>query len=242
MQSRPYLSLSASPGDVFFLTFACDRLPSGCPRGTVKAGNTMRRIFDVVLAAGAAALLFAAPVWAASDPGQLIKSVTAEVTDICNTRTGANRAAAVREVLRTKFDWQYIGRSTLGGHWNAASEQQRARFLAALETEETRAYSERLTKLADYNLTVDKVVARASGVWAVDSSLSQPGGPPIKLEWEVRDAGHGPRIADVKVAGISLFLTKRSEFNAYIQNSGGSIEPLIQELEVRAARSTRRSP
>jgi ABC-type transporter MlaC component len=52
----------------------------------------------------------------------------------------------------------------------------------------------------------------------------------------VRDNGQGRRIADVKIAGVSMFLTKRSEFNSYILNSGGTVEPLVKELEVRAAR------
>jgi phospholipid transport system substrate-binding protein len=196
----------------------------------------MRKVFDVLLAAGAAALLFALPVWAAADPSQLVKSVTAHVIDIVKTKTGATREAAFREVLRNDFDLPYIGRLALGTHWNEASEQQRARFLAALETAEVRAYSERLGMLAGFTLTIDKVVSRPNSAWIVDSLLSQAGGQPVKLEWEVHDNGQGPRIADVKIAGVSMFLTKRSEFNSYILNTGGTVEPLVKELEVRAAR------
>ena len=196
----------------------------------------MRKVFGVLLAAGAAVLLFALPVWAAADPSQLVKSVTAQVIDIVKTKTGATREAAFREVLRNDFDLPYMARLALGTHWNEASEQQRVRFLAALETAEVRAYSERLGKLAGYTLTIDKVDARPNGVWIVDSLLSQAGGQPIKLEWEVRDNGQGPRIADIKIAGVSMFLTKRAEFNSYILNTGGTVEPLVRELEVRAAR------
>jgi phospholipid transport system substrate-binding protein len=196
----------------------------------------MRKIFDVLLAAGAAALLFMLPVWAAADPGQLVRSVTTQVIDIVKTKTGAPREAAFREVLRHDFDLPYMGRLALGTHWNQASAQQRTRFLAALETAEVRAYSERLGRLAGFTMTVDRVVAAPDRVWIVDSSLSQSSGQPIKLEWEVRDNGQGPRIADIKVAGVSMFLTKRAEFNSYIQNNGGTVEPLIRELEVRAAR------
>jgi phospholipid transport system substrate-binding protein len=196
----------------------------------------MRKISDVLLAAGAAALLFALPVWAAADPAQLVKSVTAHVIDIVKTKTGATREAAFREVLRNDFDLPYMGRLALGTHWNEASEQQRTRFLAALETAEVRAYSERLGKLAGFTLTIDKVVSQPNSVWIVDSFLGQASGQPIKVEWEVRDNGPGPRIADVKIAGVSMFLTKRSEFNSYILNTGGTVEPLVKELEVRAAR------
>jgi phospholipid transport system substrate-binding protein len=196
----------------------------------------MRKVFDVLLVAGAAALLFALPVWAAADPSQLVKSVTAQVIDIVKTKTGATREAAFREVLQNDFDLPYMARLALGTHWNEASAQQRARFLAALETAEVRAYSARLGMLAGFMLTIDKVDSRPNSVWVVDSHLSQAGGQPIKLEWEVRDNGQGPRITDVKIAGVSMFLTKRSEFNSYILNTGGTVEPLVKELEVRAAR------
>ena len=46
-----------------------------------------------------------------------------------------------------------------------------------------------------------------------------------------------PRIADVRIAGVSTSLTKRSEFNSYIMNNGGTVEPLVKELEARAART-----
>jgi phospholipid transport system substrate-binding protein len=196
----------------------------------------MRKVFGVLLAAGAAALLLAQSVWAASDPSQLVKSVTAQVIDIVKTKSGAPREAAFREVLRNNFDLPYMGRQALGTHWGEASAQQRARFLAALETAEARAYSERLGKLAAYTLTIDNVVARASGVWIVNALFTQASGQLIKLEWEVHDNGQGPRIADVKVAGVSMSQIKRSEFNSYIQNNGGTVEPLVQQLEARAAR------
>ena len=162
--------------------------------------------------------------------------VTAQVIDIVKTKIGAAHGAALREGLRNDFDWPYMGRLALGTHWNEASEQQRARFLAALETTEVRSYSERLGKLARYTLTIDKVVSRPNGVWIVNSVLSHPSGQSIKLEWEVRDNGQGPRIADVRIAGVSTSLTKRSEFNSYIMNNGGTVEPLVEELEARAAR------
>ena len=164
--------------------------------------------------------------------------VAAQVIDIVKTKTGASDEATFRKVLRSNFDLPYMGRLALGTHWNEASEQQRARFLAALETAEVRAYSERLGKLAGHTLTIAKVVSRPNGVWIVDSSFSHASGPPIKLEWEVRDNGHGPRIADVRILGVSMLLTKRSEFNSYIMNNGGTVEPLVKELEVRAARQS----
>jgi ABC-type transporter MlaC component len=193
----------------------------------------MSRLFTVVLAAVAAACLSAGAVSAAMDPSQPVRSVTSGVRQISNTGGGA-REAAIARVLHDNFDLGYMARAALGAHWGAANEQQRARFVAALEASEARAYTERLGVLANYSVTVDRVTARADGGWTVDSSATG-GLMPIKLAWDVRDSGQGPRIVDVKVEGVSMFATRQSEFSAYIRKTG-SIEPLVAALEAKANR------
>jgi phospholipid transport system substrate-binding protein len=196
----------------------------------------MRRVLGVLLAAGIAAALFALPVWATSDPSRLIDTVAARVAEIVKTKSGGDREAAIRQVLRDNFDLPYMGRMALGAHWNQATVEQRARFLAAVETSEARAYSERLGRYAEYTLIIDKVTARTNGEWTVDSRLNLINREPIKLRWEVRDNGQGMRIADVKVSGVSMFQTRRADFDSYIERNGGAVEPLVEELEARASR------
>jgi phospholipid transport system substrate-binding protein len=196
----------------------------------------MRRVFHGLLAAAAAAIVFALPVWAAPEPGQFVKNVTGQLADIARTKSGTSRDAAVREVLRNNFDLAHMARVALGSHWAGASEPLRARFLAALEAAEARAYGERLTKLAASDVTIDKVDARPNGVSMVKAVLTQANGSTTRIEWEVHDNGRGARIADLRVAGISMSQIKRSEYNFYIQSNGGQVEPLVKELEARAAR------
>ena len=188
------------------------------------------------LAAGVAAAFVTLPALA-GDPAQLIQSTAIEVIEIIkNTTPGPARQAAIQRVLQTNFDLPYMGQQALGANWNKANEAQRTRFLKAAETAEARAYSERFGQYGGQTLTVGKVTPRPNGLSIVDSQLSQSNGQPIKLQWEVRDAGQGPRIVDVKVEGVSMVMTRRSDFNSYIQNNGGTVDPLINELEARAAR------
>ena len=169
---------------------------------------------------------------AAADPAQLVQSTAQQVIDIVKTKTGADRQAAILAVLQTSFDMPAMGRAALGTHWNQATEEERTRFLKAVATAEARAYSERFGQYAGQTLTVGKVTPRANGVSIVESKLNQATGQPIKLEWEVR----GDRITDVKVEGVSMVMTRRSDFNSYIQNHGGKVDALVQELESRANR------
>lgn len=184
------------------------------------------------LAAAAAAVAGGALPALAADPAQLVQGTAQQVIDIVKSKTGADRQAAILQVLQTKFDLPAMGRFALGTHWNQATEDQRTRFLKAVATAEARAYSERFGQYGGQTLTIGKVMPRANGVSIVDSRLSQTSGQPIKLEWEVRN----DRITDVKVEGVSMVMTRRSDFNSYIQNHGGKVDALVQELEARAAR------
>jgi phospholipid transport system substrate-binding protein len=196
----------------------------------------MRKVFVVLLAAGMAALLSTLAAGAAGDPGQMVQRVTTQAIDIATTKRGAPRDAAFREVLRNDFDLPHMARLVLGPYWSQMSEQQRVRFLAALEAHEARLFGERLGKLGGYIVTIDKVVPQSNSAWSVSAVLSEASGPAIRLGLEVHDNGQGPRIADVKISGVSMSMLKRSEFNSYIEHNGGTVEPLVRELEVRASR------
>lgn len=187
---------------------------------------------DVLRLAVVGALAGAALPAFAADPAQLVEGTVAQVIDIVKTKTGAARQAAIMQVLETKFDLPAMGRTTLGTHWNSATEEQRSRFLKAVATAEAKSYSDRFGQYAGQTLSVGRVTPRNNGSSIVDSRLTQTSGQPIKLEWEIR----GDRITDVKVEGVSMVMTRRSDFNSYIQNHGGKVDALIQELEARAAR------
>jgi phospholipid transport system substrate-binding protein len=166
----------------------------------------------------------------------LIQKAAAQVIDLIKTTKGAEREAGIRHVLETDFDLDFMGRSALGVHWNQATPEQQQRFLKAAASAEAHAYSERFGQYGGQTLTIGRVSTRGGGVSVVDSKLSQSNGQPINIQWEVRDEGKGPRITDVKIEGVSMVITRRSDFNSYIQNHGGKVESLIDELETRAKR------
>jgi phospholipid transport system substrate-binding protein len=187
-----------------------------------------------VLCLAVAAL--AAPAQAADGPAAaLIEKVAAEVIALIKAKTGPDRQAGIRAILTAYFDLPFMGQAALGTHWAATPAPQRERFLKAVVSAEARAYSERFGQYAGQTLAVGRVSPRPNGITVVDSKLSQSNGQPIAIQWEVRDAGQGLRITDVKIEGVSMVMTRRSDYNSYIQSHGGKVEPLIDELEKRAA-------
>lgn len=197
---------------------------------------TYRRVF-LRAAAGAATMLVALPAWAADPAGQLILDTSNDVVELMKTKTGLDRQAGFQRILENRFDLAYMGQMALGKYWDSTTPAQRARFLKATAGSEARAYAERFGQYGGQSVTVNKVTPRANGVFEVDSQINQSSGnPPIKLKWEVQNRGNGLRITDVKVEGVSMVMTRRSDFTSFIQRNGGNPDALIQELEARAGR------
>lgn len=187
-----------------------------------------RRAF-LRFAAGSAALVAASPALA-GDPAKLIQDVSTEVINLIKTTSGPTREAGIRKVLETNFDLSFMGRSALATYWDQTDAQQRDRFLKAAIAAEAKAYAERFGQYGGQTLTIGKVVQRANGVEIVESRLNQTNGQPIKIDWEVRN----DRITDVKIEGVSMVATRRSDYKSYISNNGNKVEALIAELESRA--------
>lgn len=197
-----------------------------------------RAVVSAVLAAAAALSSVALPsvVRAADGPAAaLIESTAAKVIDVIKSKpAGPERQAGIRQVLESDFDLPYMGRSALGTNWAKATPEEQQRFLKAAVEAEAHAYSERFGQYGGQTLTVGRVTDRGNGVFVVDSKLNQTSGQPISIQWEVHNSGAGLKISDVKIEGVSMVMTRRSDFTSYIQNHGGKVEPLIVELENRS--------
>jgi len=171
------------------------------------------------------------------DPAaQLVQRAADRVIEVARTSTGAARESGMMRVLQADFDLGYMGRLTLGTHWDQATPEQRQRFLNVVASAEAHSYAQRFGQYAGQTVTVSRVNSRGNGVSVVDSKLNQSSGEPVAIQWEVRSDGQRLRIVDVKTEGVSMLMTRRSEYNSYIRSHGGQVEPLITELEARAKR------
>jgi len=196
------------------------------------------------LAAGAVAIALIGPGLVAMMPRQAVAAdqdpavqvIQRTADELVRIKADAAREAAIMRLLQAEFDLNYMGRSALATHWDQATAEQRERYLKVQASAEAHAYAQRFAQYAGQRLTVSRVTSRGNGMSLVDSKLDQSNGEPVAIQWEVHSDGQRPRIVDVKVGGVSMVLTRRSEYNSYIRNHGGQVEPLIDELEARAKR------
>jgi len=68
----------------------------------------------------------------------------------------------------------------------------------------------------------------------VATEIRQKDGPPISVDWRVRQAGGGYKVVDVIVARVSMSVTQRDEFASVIAQNGGNIDGLLQAMRRQA--------
>lgn len=189
--------------------------------------TTFRR-WIVTCVAASAVMVLAASGARAQEAAQVVDKMAAHVlAAVKSGASDAEREQQMSALFRANFDVNAIGQMVLGRHWNGATPEQREKFMAAFEKAEIRAYSGRFRNYQGQTLKVGKVTPNGASQ-LVESQLVQPaGGQPIRIVWEISRG----KVIDISVEGVSMGMTRRSDFNSYVQRNG--LDALIAELQRR---------
>lgn len=171
----------------------------------------------------------------ASPPSQFVKKLgeTALMSLTGKNVSRATREQRVREILRNNFDVHTIGKFAMGTYWKDASESQRNEYMNLFEDMIVQTYTTRFEDYSGQKLEVDGSTASGPKDYIVSSQVLQQDGPPVNLEWRIRNKDGVLRVIDVVVEGVSMSVTQRSDFSAVIQRGGGSIDALLSSLRER---------
>ena len=58
-------------------------------------------------------------------------------------------------------------------------------------------------------------------------------GEPAKVVWRVREKGGQYKIVDIIIENVSLAITARNEYTAFIKNNPGGVDALIANLKTK---------
>lgn len=139
------------------------------------------------------------------------------------------RQAIFQEVLTEGFDLRAIGRLILGKHWRSATKDQRTEYLRLFPDYIIRTYSSMLGGYSDESIQIGRARPKGKADIEVYSRILRGEGPPVPVEWRVRMINKKYRVIDVKVEGVSMVITKRSEFDSVVKNKG--FDGLLEALQ-----------
>jgi phospholipid transport system substrate-binding protein len=123
----------------------------------------------------------------------------------------------------------------LGRYWPTASEDERAQFTAAFENHMVHAYVVRLGAYSGEKFMVLAPLVESDSVTIVPVQILRPGSqPPVVLTWRLEVAVARLRVRDVSIAGVSMAVTYRDEFDSVIRRSNGQVAALIAALRAKS--------
>ncbi len=172
---------------------------------------------------------------AAVSPGDAQSFISNLGTDAINSLTGSGMSTADREasfdkLLKANFDLPGISKFVLGRYWKLATPDQQTEFQQLLEKLLTQSYAKAFAQYSGQKFTVVGTRANDDGSMVVTSTIQQPNGDIIRLDWRVEDEGGKTQITDLLVEGVSLRTTHRSDFASAIQSNGGTVKGLLDAL------------
>lgn len=186
----------------------------------------------------ATASVQAAPPNAADDPRAFVESLGAKVLNIIKSPnvTLSERQHRFRELFTQEFEAQTIGRFVLGAYWNRATDEQRKRYLSVFNDYVAAIYAIQFSHYEGEAFKTTGVQTVTDSDNAVQSEIDHPGKPPIQIVFRVRRTTGSFKIVDVTVEGVSLIVTKRSEFASVLNKEGlnGVIERMQTVLNKAA--------
>lgn len=144
----------------------------------------------------------------------------------------AERARYFRELLMATADLELIGRFVLGRYWRKATGAEQTEFLELFEDISVYTWSRHFREYSGRALTIVGVRLMEEGV-VVESTISQPQGPPLLVLWKLQRSEKGLRVTDLVVEGVSMAVTYRSEYGAVIQRSSGKVIGLLIALRAK---------
>ena len=181
----------------------------------------------LALAWGAAATLRTAD--AADDPNAFVQGIGDEVVKVLQQNLPREKTGEqLNAIWLEAFDVDGIGRAVLGKNWKKATDEQRKAYMELFPKYVAKLYAIQFSNYSGETFVVKGSKPLSDGSTIVNAEIDRPNGEPIKLDFIVKKGAQGLKVADVKVEGVSLLVTKRSEFDSVVAQKG--IDGLIQAI------------
>lgn len=146
----------------------------------------------------------------------------------------AERARAFRALIDEYLAMSTISQFVLGRYWSETAPAQREAFQSAFKTLLVNRFLPAFEGRSETRIQVGDSEKVSERLWAVRVVARQPGGAPMPLTLRLVARDDGLGVADVIMKGISLALTLRQEYTAFLERHDGDIAALVAEIDRRA--------
>lgn len=191
--------------------------------------NTIRSGF--ILMALLSTMISPAQANQANTPDAVIRETVEGVIHVLNQRTDKSRIdeadrQAIRKIISDHFDFTAMSRLSVGAPWNDATTKQQAHFTVLFKELLEYSYGNRLSSY--HGQTVKYEPAEFRGNRAQVKTLIVDTEKQTPVNYRLIKDGNDWRVYDIRIEGVSLISTFRTEFQDEVGSSG--FEGLLKSL------------
>lgn len=171
-------------------------------------------------------LIAALPLTALAEDGpkQVVEKAVDGVVQVLKTRAHPDKALtsedrdAIRKAVEGYFDFREMAKRSLGRPWRDIDEQQRQEFVKVFRELLERSYGNRLSEYHDQTIHYGEVLVK--GRRAIVDSEVVDADRKTPVRYALHHTDEGWRVYDIKIEGISLVSTFRTDFQGVVEKSG----------------------
>lgn len=136
------------------------------------------------------------------------------------------------KLFNKALDLDFIGQFVLGRYWRTATPTQRKNFIQVYRELNIKTWSARFDEFKGKSFVfTGSTPSTSSNQVFINSTVSMGEGEPAKVVWRVKQTGNTFKIVDIIIENVSLAITARNEYTAYIKNHNGDVDALIKDLQ-----------
>lgn len=182
-----------------------------------------------------ALLLWSHAAFAGDEAVTFVKTLADDmITNVLATQKNPEEKLELfRDKFQNALDLKSIGQFVLGVYWKRASAEERDAFLTAFMDFATKSWADRFNLYTGQTIIFSGSRSAKGGQIYVDSEVQN--NPPAEVIWRLKETKDGYKIVDIVVEGVSMAMSYRNEYTAFLQKNGGSLPTLTKELERKSA-------
>jgi phospholipid transport system substrate-binding protein len=158
------------------------------------------------------------------------------------TITRVQRVDRFRNLFHRGFDIPSLARFALGRYWPIATPVQQQEYIRQFDEMVVRSYAAHFESYGGGSFRITASRLDNDHDVFVTTVVKPNEGPPVNVEWRVRERDGHIGIIDVVIEGVSMSLSERQEFSSVIQAKGGNIDAFLQALREKVATMVSSSP
>ena len=189
----------------------------------------------------AATAIFATRPWAAAwaqpagdATGFVMQLGNALVAIVNGLGSYEDKKRRLAPLIEEAVDVDGIARFCLGRFWRTAAPQQQQQFSQLFHTVLLNNITGKLGQFQGVTFNPTNTTQQ-EGNSLVGTTIRRPNQQPNNVQWVVSQATGRPRIIDVIAEGISLRVTQRSDYAAFISRNNNDLDALINAMRQQTA-------